>query len=242
MPSIGSYEYPNHDIDRIVELVDEAANRVTISSETVSEDTFKSEIINKAGGTYNRYRYSLQLYGLIEREYGSEEVTITDLFVNIADPLGENDREEAIRTVVGNIVLFVEMYEADFGPEFSDREFRKWLIEDKSVPRKKISQDQISEIRSLYDSAFEYFVDLFTTEKDEIDQTDEPEGEKKEKGDASIEVPSGHSAGPNSSDTDIEEIRIGNKVVMLPKEDVKKEWKVLRATVDAYINSLDEDD
>jgi len=243
MPKIGPYRYPTHAIDAVVDLIDEAGNRVQVQEETISEDTFQQDVIDRAGGTYSRYRASLKQYGFIERERGADEVKITDLFVHVADPLDAEDRENAISRAVENIDFFAEMYEAGFGPEFTSREFRKWLIEEKGVLRKNAEPDTIEDLRKKYAIAFEYF--------SESEKPTEEEQEKQNKSDEEHEADSPGENGQQAKlplsdnknpDGEVEEIRVGNRAVVLPKENIEREWHILRATVNAYVESLSDED
>jgi hypothetical protein len=251
MPKIGPFEYPNHDIDTVVELIEETGERIQVQAETVSEETFQEDYIDRSGGTYNRYRYSLQLYGFIGREYGSDEIQINDSFVDIADPLNPEDKENAIYQSVRNVSIFVDLFSADFGPDFSSRQLRKWLIEDKSVPRKKVEPDDIEDLREKYAVAHEYLRESSEDAEDEVkDETETQEGQTK-----LVEPEENNNNTPDTEETtvptqntelrgeeEIEEFRIGNKAVYLPKENIEKEWNLLRATVDAYIEQLGEVD
>jgi len=156
MPSVEEYQIPTEGIDRISKFIIEIGRRYSNLEEgIISEGTFQSEIIGRKGGTYSRYKYDMNLYGFIER-IAKGQIRITKLFLDIANPLREEDREKAKLKAVRNIQLFKDMYEYGFKDTFSEDDLRMWLVEKKDVPRSKIDKGKLELIRKLYIEAYPY--------------------------------------------------------------------------------------
>jgi hypothetical protein len=245
MPKVGSFKIPNHDIETVVELIDEAYSRVNVQPGELDEETFQEEVLQRRGGSYSRYRYSLQQYGLVKRQHGADEVEITEPFVDIADPVPKEARKDAISEAVRNVQILEDMHEAGFEPGFSDRELRVWLIQEMGVPRDKANEEAVKTLRELYVPAHPYF-DREKEEaagedgetKDEV-MPDKPEAD----GAAGTGPPNAGAAPPPAGDDgEYEEFQIGDRYVRLPKEDLAEEWELLKATVDAYVQRLTAND
>lgn len=244
MPKVGPFKIPNHDIETVVELIDEAYARVNVQTGELDEETFQEEVLQRRGGSYSRYRYSLQQYGFLKRQHGADEVEITDLFVEVADPVPREARQNAIAEAVRNVPILQEMYEAGFQPGFADRELRVWLIQEMGVPRDKANDGAINDLRELYEPAHPYFDE--GTGAAGLDEEDEPEDMPGEPGDGETPAPrtpgTDGPAPPGDADDEYEEFQIGDRYVRLPQEDLANEWELLKATVNAYVEQLKEDD
>lgn len=237
MPKIGPYKIPNHDIETVVDLLDEAKARVGgLTRGPLNEEMFKEEVLDRRGGSYSRYRFSLQQYGFIERSHGADEVEITELFIDVVDPLQRSDRENAIRQAVSNIDLLVQMYESEFDPGFSDTDLRIWLIQTMNIPRDEANGETIDDLRNLYEPAYQYLK--------QDGQPSKPDQAEKPEPNSVPRQPAKQNGGPQPTDSvkDMEEIQIGDKYVRLPRENISREWRMLKATVDAYIESMEEDE
>lgn len=238
MPKIGPYQIPNHDIDTVVELIDEAYARVNVGEGEIDEETFREEVLQRRGGSYSRYRFDLQLFGFIERSHGADEVEITSLFLNVADPVPRSARDEAISEAVTNVDIFVKMFSAGFEPGFSERELRVWLIQELNVPRGEAQEDAIQELRELYEPAHPHLKRNSDNGESKQDEESRSENTSEDSG-QSIPSDSQRPEEVQNDEQKMEVIQIGNKYVRLPKENIGDEWQMLKTTVDAYINSLE---
>lgn len=70
----------------------------------------------------------MSLYGLIER-IAKGQIQISKLFLDIADPVREEDREKAKVEAVRNVQLFKDMYEGGLTDRISEANLRYWLVE-----------------------------------------------------------------------------------------------------------------
>jgi len=235
MPKVGPYKIPNHDIETIVDLIDEAAARAQgLKEGPLDEEMFQEEVLDRRGGSYSRYRFSLQQYGFIERSHGADEVELTELFVDVADPIQPEDRENAIQKAVHNIDLFRELYADDIDPDTAETDFRIWLTQNLNLPRDKADSDTIDDLRNLYGPAYRYL-----RQSDTDDETAQREESGQEQEESRGDRRNTQSPEPESKEPvkDMEEFRIGDNVVKLPKENMEDEWRSLKAVVDAYIES-----
>lgn len=227
MPKIGPYAIPNHDIEKIVEAIEEVPARAgEISPGDYPEETFQEDMLSRKGGSYQRHRFDLQLYGFLQREHGADEVTLTELFADVANPVEAEDKEYAIKEAVKNVEIFEMLKEAGISPEDPDQKYRVWLNKDLNLPRDQADSDTVDKLRNLYKPAAQYL---------EVDTEDETEN---------AEVETDHEQSESSTEDgsrepreDMEEISVGEKLVRLPKEDMGSEWDELKAGVDAILKA-----
>lgn len=248
MPKVGPYKIPNHDIDTVVELIDEAATRLQqVQAEAIDEETFQDQVIQRHGGSYNRYRFSLQLYGFLDRQHGADEVELTDLFVDVADPIPKSKRTEAIIQALENVPVLWEMHEADFDPDVNTEKLRVWLVQGLNIPREDADEEVARELKKLYEPAYSYLEQASEDDEEEPDETESPETQDEPvdsdgAGDDGPLEPNLPPGSGGSDGTEYEEFHIGDRYVRLPKENLAQEWELLKATVDAYVNGLESED
>lgn len=232
MPKIGEYTVPNYGIEKICDLIIEVGRQYkNLDEGIVSEETFQKEIIRRKGGAYTAYKFDLGVYGFIER-ISRGQIRITKLFIDVANPIREEDRIRAKTEAVRNVRLLREIYEDGFTDSFSKDDLRIWLVEKKGVSRSEIDENKLDLIRKLYIEAYPYFkrekeVSGMEKTQPEITQPQLPVSTQQ----ISQPVIQPTQVAPEEE----EELKLGNIIrITFPKDNVET-WKRVKKIVDIYL-------
>lgn len=241
MPKVGAYKIPNYDIEKVSNLIIEVGQRFnSVTAGEVDEDIFQEEYIQKSGGTYQSYRYSMERYGFIYRSKGSDVVELTELFEKVADPLETEAREEAKTEAVRNVQLLTELFQSEISRTVSLEDLRRHLVVDIGIPKGEIEQKQLERLEKLYESAYPYLERGMTVQSEtdkKAPSTGPSEGATEEE--QPSEAGKAKASSP-SVETGRNVIRIRGLTLELDSDDVEDEWDRAKSTIDAYLEAESE--
>lgn len=202
--------------DRIIESKE---NYSALKKGSVDMETFQEDILDKSGGTFYNYRFDMDLYGFIKRQQRGKKVTITQRYIDVADPVREDDRLQAKRDAVREIELLRELISDGFDDTISEKDLRIWLIEEKSISRDSIKEKHLSKAHKIFMENYTYLKSEEEEEKMEERKADE------------------EKTMPSSSPEEMEEVKFGEIRAWLPKENLQEQWKIFKETMQAYVKS-----
>lgn len=149
MGSIGEYKYPEHKIDKCVDIVERIHNKGISKQEILAEELGHE---SAESGAFSNKLTSLRRYGLIT---GRGDIVLSELAKKIAAPRpNSNEREVAIGNAVTNVDLLQDLYnKTDY--ERPDENFWYQVAEVADADRSEAKQKADS-IESLYRAGINY--------------------------------------------------------------------------------------
>lgn len=149
MGTLNSYKYPEHDIEKCVEITETIHNRGITQPELLANQLGHK---SAESGAFKNKLTSLRRYGLIN---GSGDISLTPLAEKIVAPKpSSNERENAIAEAVTNVDLLGQLYERlDYEPP--DEDIWYDLVEITGAERAE-AQEKSDDIQELYETGLSY--------------------------------------------------------------------------------------
>lgn len=179
MGSIGSFKYPDHDIEEAIDIIE------IISNENLTDqDVLASRLDHKTSdsGAFRNKLTSLRRYGLIPDR---GDIRLTPLAEQIVIPQsGTDEREKAIGEAVDNVDLLSNLYEQlDYSAP--DENFFLQIAQVTGADRSE-AQDKAPRIERLYKAGLNY-VKIYNQELTQKSVTDWQE--KSDTSDTNVQEP-----------------------------------------------------
>lgn len=166
MGSIASFDYPEHDIDTAVEIIETIHNKGISKQEILAEELGHS---SSESGAFRNKLTSLRRYGLIS---GRGDITLSDLATRIVSPRpNSSERETAIGEAVRNVEILNKLFER-LNFEEPNEDFWYQIVEVTDADRSE-AKEKSGELRRLYEAGLPYV-------KQAQELGNEPEMEKPE--------------------------------------------------------------
>jgi hypothetical protein len=149
MGSIDSFKYPEHDIEKAVEMAELIHNKGISKPELFAEQLGHS---SAEGGAFRNKLTALRRYGLIS---GRGNIELTSLAKKIVSPKpNSTEREEAIAKAVLNVELLDKLYKR-LDCDTPDDDFWFQIVEITDSERSE-AKNKSSDVQDLYESGLKY--------------------------------------------------------------------------------------